>query len=113
MGSNKSIKVLLAIPAVVFAVGVCCLLLATLLERPTARGLLYDIPMVIFLICLFLGPLPCLVISVVGTIKALRARRDGTLQPAWLLALGIVEVLGSLFLLWAVVVAIFVTGPSV
>ena len=96
MNSNKSIKVLLAIPAVIFVVGACCLLLATLLEQPTGRGGLYTALMMISLLCMFLAPLPCLVISGVGTIKALTARRANVLQPTWLLALGVVETIVSL-----------------
>ena len=67
-GNYSKAKVLTLIPVIVFAVTVICMVLATILEGPTGRGAVYTVFAFAGLMSMFLAPLPCLVISVIGTV---------------------------------------------
>ncbi len=94
---NHSIaKVLILIPIVVFAVTVVCLGLATILEFPTNRGVIYSVLMWIALFNIFIMPLPCLVMSAVGTVLAAKSAKEGVVQSRKLIVIGIIEIIASI-----------------
>ena len=105
-------KVLTLIPVFVLVFAVICMVLATILEAPTSRGVLYTVFAFAGLMCIFLSPLPCLVVSVAGTVFAAKATKEGTPETRKFLILGLFEVL--VYVLGAVLaVMIFIGGQGV
>ena len=105
-------KVLTLIPIIVLAVTVICTVLATILEVPTNRGVFYTIFALAGLISLFLAPLPCLVISVIGTMLAAKATKEGTAEARIFLILGIIEII--VYVVGAILAVImFMVGQGV
>ena len=86
-------KVLTLIPIVVLVVTVICMVLASILEVPTSRGVIYTIFAFVSLISMFIFPLPCLVLSILGTVFAAKAAKDGTAKTPIFFILGIIEIL--------------------
>ena len=86
-------KVLTLIPVVVFALAGICLILASILEVPTGKGVLYTIFAFAGLMSIFIYPLPCLVMSVIGTVFAAKAVKGGMAKARIFLILGIMEIL--------------------
>ena len=86
-------KVLTLIPLIVLVVTVICIVLATILEVPTGRGVLYTIFAFAGLMSMFLTPFPCLVISAAGTVFAIKAVKEGFAEARKFLILGIIEIL--------------------
>lgn len=105
-------KVLTLIPIIVLAVTVNCMVLATMLGVPTNRGGLYTIFAFAGLMSIFISPLPCLLISIVGTVFAVKAVKEGTSKAPIFLILGIIEILAYVL---GVVLAIsmFIAGQGV
>ncbi len=67
---QQTAKTLLRIPLWIGAVVIVCFVTASILERPTDKGVIYSLFAMSSIIGLFFAPLPCLVLSVIGTIKA-------------------------------------------
>ncbi len=86
-------KVLTLIPVAAFALAGICLILAAILEVPTSRGVLYTVFAFAGLMSIFVYPLPCLVMSAIGTVFAAKAVKDGTAKARIFLILGILEIL--------------------
>ena len=91
--SYSKAKVLTLIPIIVLAVTVICMVLATILEVPTSRGAIYSVFAFAGLMSIFLSPLPCLVISIIGTIFAAIATKERAPNALIFLILGIIEIL--------------------
>ena len=105
-------KVLTLIPIIVFAITVICFVLATILEVPTSRGAIYTILAFVALMNMFIAPLPCLLLSVLGTVFAAKAKKEGAPKSVLFLVLGIIEI--SLYVLGAIfAVLLFIGGMSV
>ena len=92
-GNYTKAKILTLIPVIVLALTVICMILATILEGPTGRGTIYTIFAFAGLMSIFLSPLPCLVLSVIGTVFAAKATKEGTAGSIRFLILGIAEML--------------------
>ncbi len=88
-------KTLTLIPIIVLAVTVICIVLASLLEGPTNKGTLYSVLAFAGLISMFIAPLPCLVISAVGTAFAAKAKKEGTTEARKFFILGLIEILAG------------------
>ena len=73
-------KVLTLIPVIIFVVIALSLVLSTILEGPTARGTVYTVFAFIGVVGLFLAPLPCLIVSILGTMFAAKAKKEGVAQ---------------------------------
>ena len=86
-------KVLTLIPLIVLVVTVICIVLATILEVPTGRGVLYTIFAFAGLMGVFISPLPCLVLSIIGTVFAAKAAKEGTARARIFLVIGIIEIM--------------------
>ena len=92
-GNYTKAKILTLIPVIVLALTVICMIFATILEGPTGRGTIYTIFAFAGLMSIFLSPLPCLVLSVIGTVFAAKATKEGTAGSIRFLILGIAEML--------------------
>ena len=110
--NHTGARILTLIPVIVFVLTAICLLPANILEVPTGRGVLYSLLALAGVLSMFLSPLPCLVMSIVGTVFAARAVREGIVQSRKYLILGIIEILVYVV---AVVLAIvmFIAGQGV
>lgn len=86
-------KILIFIPIVVFVITAICMGLATILEFPTDRGVVYSFFAGIGILSMFLSPLPCLVISIVGTVFAAKATKEGAIQSHKYIVIGIIEII--------------------
>ncbi len=91
--NGSKAKILVLIPAGLFLITVICLGLAFILEGPTHRGVIYSILAFIGLMGMILSPFPCFVLSVVGTVFAVKELKDGMAQSRKYLILGILELL--------------------
>ena len=85
-------KVLTLIPLFILAATVICMVLAAILETPTSKGVLYTIFAFAGLIGMLISPFPCLVMSVLGTVFAAKAGKEGIAEARKFLVLGIVEI---------------------
>ena len=65
---NKTIKKLLWIPVIAVIVIIGSFIIASILEFPTNRGAIYSFFAGIALFGIFLIPIPCLIISIIGTV---------------------------------------------
>ncbi|MBP5718982.1 MAG: hypothetical protein J6X53_08425, partial [Abditibacteriota bacterium] len=86
-------KVLTLIPIIILTATVICMVLAAILEVSASRGALYTIFAFAGLMSIFLSPLPCLVMSVIGTVFAARSKKEGSVAATKFLILGIIEIL--------------------
>lgn len=100
-------KILLSIPIVVFAITVICMVLATVLDSPTDRCEICTVFVMIGILSIIFSPLPCLVVAVLGTVFASKARKEGIPQSNDFFVLGIVEiVVCSAFVVLAILMII-------
>ena len=90
--SYSKAKVLTLIPVFVLAATVICMVLAAMLEVPTGKGVLYTIFAFAGLIGMLISPFPCLVMSVLGTVFAAKAGKEGIAGARKFLVLGIIEI---------------------
>ena len=86
-------KILTLIPIIVLVVTVVCFIFATILEAPTNRGALYTIFAFAGLMSMLISPIPCMVISIIGTVFAAKATRESIAGALRFLILGIIEIL--------------------
>ena len=108
----KRAKTLTLIPIIILVLTLICLLLSSVLAVPTGKGLIYTIFMIAGLVSIFLMPLPCLVMSIVGTIFASKAIKEGVRETRKFLVLGIIEIVFSVIALFLAVV-MFIVGQGV
>ncbi len=111
-GNYTKAKVLTLIPIFVLVVTVICFALAVMLEGATNRGTLYTIFALAGLISMFISPLPCLVVSIIGTIFAAKAKKEGAAAALKFLILGILEILAYILSVILAVV-MFIVGMGV
>ena len=105
-------KTLIRIPIVVFAVIAVCLCLASALSSPAGKGAAYSLFALIGMLGIFLTPLPCLAVSVGGTVYAAKAAKEGIASSRKYLAAGIAEI--PVYVAGAILaVAMFIGGKGV
>lgn len=92
-GNYSKAKILTLIPVIVLIFTVICLVLATILEVPTSKGILYTLFAFAGLMGIFIPPLPCLLLSIIGTMYALKATKEGAAEARKFLILGILELI--------------------
>ena len=110
--NHSKAKVLTLIPVIVLALTVFCMVLATILEGPTGRGTIYTIFAFAGLMSIFISPLPCRVLSIIGTVFAIKATKEGAAGTLKFLILGIAEIL--VYVAGAIVaVLMFIAGQGV
>ena len=106
-------RVLLLIPIAVFAVTVICLVFALMLASPTNKGTIYSLFALVGILGIVLSPLPCLAMSVAGTIFAAKAVKEGIVPARKYLVLGIVEILTHASGVILAILMVFVAGQGV
>lgn len=111
MNYHKAKRMVL-IPIIIVLVAVVCLVLASILEQPTNRGTLYSILALIAILIIFMSPIPCLVMSVIGTILAIKAVKEGTAQARKYIVIGMIEILAHIVFV-ILGIAMFIGGQSV
>ena len=110
--SKSTARSMVMIPIIIFAVTVISFILAVLLEGPTDKGAVYVLFAFISIVSFFMAPLPCLIISVIGTVLAVKAIRAGDSKARKYLFIGIIEI--AVTAVFTVVAAIlFITGQSI
>ena len=105
-------KVLTLIPIIVLTITVICIVLALKLEVPADRDVLYTILAFTSLISLTVAPFLCLVISIIGTVFAAKAIKEGTSKASIFLILGIIEILVSILGTFLAII-MFIVGQGV
>ena len=85
-------KTLTLIPLFVLALILICAALASVLAVPTSKGILYTIFAIGALVGGFISPFPCLVLSVIGTVCAAKAKKEGVTNASKYFILGIIEI---------------------
>lgn len=105
-------KIFTLIPIYIFLITIVCLIIGTILEKPTNRGTIYSFLILIVIINIFLAPLPCFILSILGIIFSIKALTEGIVQSRKFLVLGIFESLGGVL---AIILAILmiIGGMSV
>lgn len=111
MNYHKAKKMVL-IPIMIILLAVVCFVLASILEQPTNRGMLYSILALIAILIIFMSPIPCLVMSVIGTILAIKAVKEGTAQARKYIVIGMIEILAHIVFV-ILGIAMFIGGQSV
>lgn len=110
--SYSKAKVLTLIPVFVLAATVICMVIAAMLEVPTGKGVLYTIFAFAGLIGMLISPFPCLVMSVLGTVFAVKAGKEGIAEARKFLVLGIIEI--SVYIVGvALAIMMFLVGQGV
>lgn len=105
-------KVLTLIPIIVLAVTVICMIFASILEVPTNRGVIYTIFAFAGLISIFISPLSCLALSIIGTVFAAKSAREDTAAAIKFCILGIMEIL--VYVVGAILaIMMFIVGQGV
>ena len=105
-------KVLILIPLVIFVATIVAGVAASLLEFPTDRGGLYSVLALIAILNLFTAPLPCLILSIIGTVKIVKARQQDVTDTAVFLFLGVAEIIASI-IFTILAAGLFIVGQSV
>lgn len=73
---NPTIKKLLWIPVISVIVIIGSFIIASILEFPTNRGAVYSFLAGIAIFGIFLIPIPCLIISIIGTVNSVKNKND-------------------------------------
>ena len=106
----KAKKLILA-PLVVLVITAACMGLAMILEGPTDKGTLYSIFALIGMLGIFIAPLPCFVMSVVGTVYATRAAKEGTSRKYFVI--GVIEIIVYVVAIVPLAIVLFIAGQGV
>lgn len=73
---NPTIKKLLWIPVISVIVIIGSFIIASILEFPTNRGVVYSFLAGIAIFGIFLIPILCLIISIIGTVNSVKNKND-------------------------------------
>ncbi len=73
---NPTIKKLLWIPVISVIVIIGSFIIASILEFPTNRGAVYSFLAGIAIFGIFLIPIPCLIISIIGTVNSVKNKNE-------------------------------------
>ena len=108
----KKAKALVGIPIAVLVIGIACFALSMVLEKPTDRGTVYSVVSAVWLFGLFLAPIPCFVMSLVGTVMAANVKKSGEQGANGTVILGVMELLIAVGLA-VLAVLMFIGGQGV
>ena len=90
--NHKNAKILILIPIIVFAIFALCLLPLTISYFSTGSDVTAVALIFLGSVGLILTTLPCLVLSIVGTVFAKRAEKEGELSSRKFFVIGIIEI---------------------
>lgn len=85
-------KILILIPAIVFAVTAVCLVPLTISYFSTGSDVTAVALIFIGSLCLILTTIPCLVMAVVGTVYAAREKKEGQASSRIFFVIGMIEI---------------------
>ena len=105
-------KVLLIIPVALFATMIVSFLIASILEFPTDRGAVYSVFLMLSLAIFFLAPLPCIVLSVIGTLFVSRLKKQNDEGHNALFVLGAIDIALSILIAFLAAL-VFVGGQGI
>ena len=105
--SDKTAKFFLIIPLIFSLLSFICFVCGCFLELPTKRGTIYSLVMFASFIFLGLKMLPGVIFTIIGLIRAAKAKMTG------FLILGILELIGFVLSVSLVLFIIFVAGAGV
>lgn len=100
-------KILLFIPLFLFLAMIASLILASILENPTDRGVVYTIFALVSVMLIFLSPLPCIIVTILGIYYVKSASDLENVNTKGLLVLGISELVFSV-LFFIVTIILFI-----
>ena len=89
---HKRAKILIMIPVMVFAVTSLCLMALTMSYLSTGSDTTAVALIFAGTLCLILTALPCLVMAIVGTVFAAKAKKEGIAASGRLFVIGIIEI---------------------
>ncbi len=106
---HKRAKILILIPIIVFAVTAACLI--PLIISYLSSGSDVTAVMIIFIgsLSLIFTALPCMVMSVAGTVFAARAKKEGQTASRKFFVLGIIEIVIYALGVMGAIIAAFIT----
>lgn len=106
--NHKRAKILTLIPAIVFAITAACIVPLTISYFSTGSDVTAVALIFIGSLILILTTLPCLVLAIIGTAFAARAKNEGIAASRKFLVIGIIEIIVyGPGVLCAIVAAIF------
>lgn len=113
MNKNKTYaRIFIIIPIVLVAILLISFVIATILEQPTDRGMIYSLFAFISIIGFLLIPVPCGVLAVLGLVNAIKAMREESGMVPYIIV-AIVEIVLAILCCLICLYVIFVAGPSV
>ena len=106
---HKKAKILLLIPVIVFAVNTVCFVPLTISYLSTGSDVTAVAIVFLASLSLIFTALPCMVMSVVGTVFASRAKKEGQTASRKFFVLGIIEIIIYAMGVMGAIIAVFIT----
>lgn len=106
---HKRAKILILIPIIVFAVNAVCFVPLTISYLSTGSDVTAVAIVFLASLSLIFTALPCMVMSVVGTVFASRAKKEGQTASRKFFVLGIIEIVIYALGVMGAIMAVFIT----
>lgn len=106
---HKRAKILILIPIIVFAVNAVCFVPLTISYLSTGSDVTAVAIVFLASLSLIFTALPCMVMSVVGTVFASRAKKEGQTASRKFFVLGIIEIIIYAMGVMGAIIAVFIT----
>ena len=106
---HKRAKILILIPIIVFAVNAVCFVPLTISYLSTGSDVTAVAIVFLASLSLIFTALPCMVMSVVGTVFAARAKKEGQTASRKFFVLGIIEIVIYGLGVMGAIIAAFIT----
>lgn len=106
---HKRAKILILIPIIVFAVNAVCFVPLTISYLSTGSDVIAVAIVFLASLSLIFTALPCMVMSVVGTVFASRAKKEGQTASRKFFVLGIIEIVIYALGVMGAIMAVFIT----
>ena len=106
---HKRAKILILIPIIVFAVNAVCFVPLTISYLSTGSDVTAVAIVFLASLSLIFTALPCMVMSVVGTVFASKAKKEGQTASRKFFVLGIIEIIIYAMGVMGAIIAVFIT----
>ena len=106
---HKRAKILILLPIIVFVVNAVCFVPLTISYLSTGSDVTAVAIVFLASLSLIFTALPCMVMSVVGTVFASRAKKEGQTASRKFFALGIIEIIIYAMGVMGAIIAVFIT----
>ena len=107
--NHKRAKILILIPIIVFAVNAVCFVPLTISYLSTGSDVTAVAIFFLASLSLIFTALPCMVMSVVGTVFASKAKKEGQTASRKFFVLGIIEIIIYAMGVMGAIIAVFIT----